>query len=97
MTEADVRGAATRGIDGARRRINHENSPGRSYRLRDEHGDITGAGAEVEHAHSPLDAAFLDQPPNQSFETASLQLKAFELGIGMAEQIFVCGRLPRSA
>ena len=36
-------------------------------------------------------AAFLDQPPSQSFEAASLQLKTFELGIGMAEQIFVCG------
>ena len=41
--------------------------------------------------HTRLDAAFLDQPPSQSFEAASLQLKAFELGIGMAEQIFVCG------
>jgi hypothetical protein len=33
----------------------------------------------------------LDQPSSQSFEAASLQLKAFELGIGMAEQRFVCG------
>ena len=91
VTESGLVGAATRHFDGARRRINPENPPGRSYRLGDEHRDIAGAGAEVEHAHTRLDAAFLDKPPGQSFEAASLQLKAFELGIGMAEQIFVCG------
>ena len=43
------------------------------------------------HALSRLDAAFPDLPPGQPFEAARLQLKAFELGIGVAEQIFICG------
>ena len=85
VTKSGLLCAATRHFDGARRRINPENDPGRSHGFGDEHGDIAGAGAEVEHAHTRPDAAFLDQPPSQPFEAASLQLKALEFWISVAE------------
>ena len=74
-----LRRTPPREIDRALLPVDANDRSRRADRLGDQEGDVTGTGAEVEHAHARTNAQFPDQSAREAFKTAGLQLQSLKL------------------
>ncbi|WP_203996214.1 hypothetical protein [Virgisporangium aurantiacum] len=78
------------------RLVDPDDRAGRADQVGDLEGDVTGAGAEVEHPHARRDARDLQDGPRCGCEHPGLVLQPRQLGRVVSEQICrVCGHARR--
>jgi hypothetical protein len=55
--------------------------------VRQQQGDVAGAGAHVEDAHARADPGLLDEPPRDRIDAKSLPLQAAQLDVGVPQDV----------
>jgi hypothetical protein len=76
-----------RRVDGGRGAIDTDHLAALAYHLGEQHARVTGAAADVQHAHARFDAGLLEQAARDRIDKSSLGLQAIELFLGMPERI----------